>query len=346
LLLIYLVGTGALGWPLAVVLLVIFLVAFYYYLSTFFTRLNQIIFRVEEIAAGGLHKLDVIGHACELDQLASALNDLVVKIKSGAATSVSRHKALSQAKNDFVTVASHQLRTPLSIIKWYIDYVISGDAGELNAEQKKYLDQVYVSNERLIDLVNSLLDVSRIDLKTFSIDPESMNLTEKAQEMAEKNANEAKKKNIRIETEFGAMPVLNFDPRLIGIVFDNLLSNAIKYTPNDGFVKFVVKKADEKILIKVVDSGIGIPSEYKPKMFSKFFRSDESKKMDSQGTGLGLYIVKSIVEKAGGKIWYESPSLENVVNGQQTESHGTAFFISFPASGMKRREGKKKLGEA
>ncbi len=327
------------------------------FLITFFVsrrfskKLINLTFKVEEMAAGDLSRKLKVGNKDEIGQLTNALNELLSRLQTGVAIDVSKHRELSQAKTDFVTLASHQLRTPLSIIKWYIDFLIAGDAGEISPEQKKYLKEVYKSNERSIELVNALLDVSRIDLGTFSIEPEPTNLIERAESALIKFSPEIKAKNIKLEKHFDELPIINLDPRLTKIVFENIISNSIKYTPINGTVKLEIKKTDRDVLIKLSDSGCGIPREQQPKIFTKLFRADNVKRIESLGTGLGLYIAKAVIEKSGGKIWFQSPSLDLLLAERQKNidlpldkrNKGTTFFITIPLKGMKKKAGTKKL---
>lgn len=312
-------------------------------------RLIDLAFKVEELSAGNFLKDFKSKERDEIGQLANSLEDLKMKLKTGVAIDASKDKEIDKVKTDFVTIASHQLRTPLSIIKWYADFVIAGDAGELTKEQKHYLKEIYISNERLIELVNALLDVSRIDLGTFSIDPEPTNIISKANEAVKKFSREIKDKEIVIEKVFDKISNLNLDPRLIKMVFENLISNSVKYTPAKGKIRIVIKKTEKDVLIKVSDSGYGIPKEQQPKIFMKMFRADNARKIEAGGTGLGLYIVKAIIENSGGKMWFESPSLdlflekENKNANINKENMGTSFFVTIPLTGMKKRKGDKKL---
>ncbi|OGF26309.1 hypothetical protein A2303_03875 [Candidatus Falkowbacteria bacterium RIFOXYB2_FULL_47_14] len=312
-------------------------------------RLRSLTFEVEEMAAGNLSKRLPVDNKDEIGQLTSALNELLVRLQTGVAQDVTKHREIAQAKTDFVAIASHQLRTPLSIVKWYVDYVVSGDAGELNPEQTKYLREVYRSNERLIDLVNALLDVSRIDLGTFSIEPEPTDLIGRAESALKKFLPEIESKKINLEKEYDSLPEINLDPRLTKIVFENILSNAVKYTPENGTIRVAIKKTEHQALIKISDTGCGIPRSEQPKIFTKLFRAENAKKMESAGTGLGLYISKAVIEKSGGKIWFQSPSLELLLNKPNPsrpidqENKGTTFFITIPLRGMKKKVGIKKL---
>ncbi|MCU0678945.1 MAG: HAMP domain-containing histidine kinase [Planctomycetes bacterium] len=333
------------------VVYVVTFTAVYAMSRSFSKHINTLTFKVEEMAAGNLsRKLKSIGQD-EVGQLTNALNELLSRLKSGVAIDVSKHRELAQAKTDFIALASHQLRTPLSIIKWYVDFLICGDAGPLSQEQDRYLREVYRSNERLIELVNALLDVSRIDVGTFSIEPEPTDIIERAERALERYQAEFAAKKIKLEKIYDTLPPINLDPRLTKIVFENIISNAVKYTPEGGIIRLSVKKTESNVLIKISDSGCGIPREQQPQIFTKLFRADNVKKIESIGTGLGLYIVKAVIEKSGGKIWFESPSLELLLEKGQSKADipldkrnlGTTFFITIPLKGMKRRAGTKKL---
>lgn len=327
------------------------------FLSTFLIshrysrKIIDLTFKVEEMAAGNLSiKLKPAGKD-EIGQLINSINELMMRLQTGVAIDVSKHREIDQAKTDFVALASHQLRTPLSIIKWYVDFVLSGDAGQLSPDQERYLKEVYKSNERLIELVNALLDVSRIDLGTFAIEPEPTDIVQMARAALKRFEAEIKFKNLKIEKYFDHFPLINLDTRLTKIVFENIVSNAVKYTPDGEVIRFEIKKTDKDAFIKIMDSGCGIPREQQPKIFTKLFRADNVKKIESSGTGLGLYIVKAVIEKSGGKIWFESPCLELLLKekGQNSDlpldkrQRGTAFFITIPLKGMKKRAGTKKL---
>lgn len=335
------------------------LISFVYMISFVFTfivsrnfskSLIELAFKVQEMGAGNLSKRLVTTRKDEVGQLINSLNELMTRLQTGVAIDVSKRREIHRAKTDFVSLAAHQLRTPLSIVKWYSDYLLAGDAGRFNDEQLKYLNEIFHSNQRLIDLVNSLLDASRIDLGTFIIEPKPTDIIERSETALSKFYQEISKKKIKLDKQYDKFDLLNLDPRLIQIVFENLISNAAKYTPEGGRIRLVVKKTEKDIFIKVSDTGIGINREDQPKVFTKLFRSAEAKKIEADGSGLGLYIVKAIVEKSGGKIWFESPSLELLLEERQSAKRpidkrnlGTTFYITIPLKGMRPKTGTKKL---
>jgi len=182
-------------------------------------------------------------------------------------------------------------------------------------------------------LVNALLNVSRIDLGTFAIVPEPCDFVELSKSVLSELIPGIKTKKMEIEEVYDKnLPKINADPKLARIIFQNLLSNAVKYTPEKGKISVSIKKEDKDILITVKDTGYGIPKKDQPRTFEKLFRADNVRQKDPDGTGLGLYILKSILEQSGGKIWFESE-----------ENKGTAFYVTIPLSGMKAKEGSRGL---
>ncbi|MGE5327766.1 MAG: PAS domain S-box protein [Thiobacillus sp.] len=249
------------------------------------------------------------------------------------ARDITKEKQVDRAKTEFVSLASHQLRTPLSAINWYTEMLLDEDAGKINKEQREYLEQVYHGNQRMVDLVNALLNVSRLDLGTFTVEPEKINLADISKDVVkELEASFAKKNQVVKESYAHDLPKINADPRLTRIIFQNLLSNAMKYTRDSGKIEVSVEFDDDKFQIKVKDNGMGIPKSQQDKIFTKLFRADNVKATDTEGTGLGMYIVKSIIDEVGGKI--------NFVSEQDK---GTTFTICLPKSGMKSKKGSKKL---
>lgn len=246
---------------------------------------------------------------------------------------VTEERQVDKAKTEFVSLASHELRTPLSTINWYAEMLLSNDLGELNPKQKQYIKEAYQASQRMVDLVNALLNVSRLELGTFSIEPELVNVVKIAQTCVEELRPQITRKKIKfLEKYDSSLPLIKADPKLMSMVFQNLLSNAVKYTTSGGKVTFNIKKNDQNMLIEVADTGIGIPKYQQEKIFSKLFRADNVKRMDSSGTGLGLYIIKEIMDHSGGKVWFKS-----------SENKGSIFYLSLPLSGMNKKTGTRKL---
>ncbi|MDO8557837.1 MAG: ATP-binding protein [bacterium] len=255
---------------------------------------------------------------------------------------------LDKAKTEFVSLASHQLRTPLSTVNWYAEMLLAGDAGKINKEQKKYVEEIYNGNQRMVELVNALLNVSRIELGTFLIEPQPTNVAELARSVMDEQRPAIDEKKILLKPNLADnLPIIQIDPKLLRMVFQNLLSNAVKYTPEGGTVELDLRVDSDCIVIKVADTGYGIPKPQQDKIFTKLFRADNVRKKDTEGTGLGLYIVKSIIDHSGGKVWFESPARQSPDGSSRMaggeENPGTVFYVTLPISGMMKKVGTKSL---
>ncbi|MEI7451949.1 MAG: ATP-binding protein [Candidatus Falkowbacteria bacterium] len=245
----------------------------------------------------------------------------------GVERDITKAKQLENSKDEFVSLISHQLRTPLSAISLFTEMLISKQVGELNPEQIEYLDDIRSSNKRMIILVNSILNVSRLDMGTFVNKPKDVDLAALARNVIEEQKMIMQDKKIKFKENIADnIPMIKADPDQVRMVFQNLLSNATNYTPAGKKVDLSISlnEAEKNIVIVVKDEGIGIPSTDHDMVFNKLFRSNNAKLFFTDGNGLGLYIVKAIVERLGGKIWFES-----------TESIGTTFFINLPLSSGK-----------
>jgi len=233
-------------------------------------------------------------------------------------SSLARSRELEQAKTEFVGLASHQLRTPLTAVAWYAEMLLGKDFGTFNKKQEDYLREIYAGNQRMIDLVDDLLNTSRIDMGTLKVKLEPVNLTGMMEDTLKEFLPQTSQKRLHVERKYSrSLPAVKADPELSKIVFQNLISNAVKYNSPGGKISVEIKKRDSDILVRVADSGWGIPAGQQRKIFTKLFRADNVRKKDTEGTGLGLYVVRAIVKKSGGKIWFESK-----------EGKGTVFYIS------------------
>ncbi len=222
---------------------------------------------------------------------------------------------------DFVSLASHQLRTPLSAIKWNTELLLMQKQGKLTGKQLRYLHEIYRSNERAISLVNDLLDVSRIQEGEIHLEFRPTKVESVVEEIIDNFTTliKASKVSINFEIVNGPLPKIETDREKLKRIIINLLSNSIKYTPARGKIRITVEKDTNYVKITVVDSGIGIPKADQPKVFKKFFRSPNVIKLAPDGTGLGLFIAKSLVEAMGGKIGFRSQ-----------EGKGTSFHFILP----------------
>lgn len=238
---------------------------------------------------------------------------------------ITARREADRSKTEFVSIASHQLRTPLAVVNWYVEMLSRGEVGTVNEKQKKYLEQIQLASRRMVDLVNSLLSVSRIDLGIFDVEPEPTILAAVADSTLVDMDQQIKDKNIRIVKMYDpSVPQVNIDPALIRVIFQNLISNAVKYISKNGVVTIAIeKKGATDAMITVTDTGYGIPIGQQSRIFEKFFRADNAREKEPDGNGLGLYIVKSIMDRMRGKIWFESE-----------EGKGTTFYVTIPLSGM------------
>jgi signal transduction histidine kinase len=226
-----------------------------------------------------------------------------------------------QLKTDFVTLSSHQLRTPLSAIKWFTEILLQQKAGKLNKKQVDYLDEIHRSNERAIALVNDLLQVSRVEAGKLHLDLAKADLSSLLEEVIGANqlSLESNQLTYHFEIIRGPLPQVKIDKTKIKRVFQNLFSNAIKYSPRGGHIEIKLKRTENDVIFSVADLGLGIPIEQQERLFQKFFRGSNAAKIEPDGTGLGLFIAKSLIEAHKGKIWFES-----------TEGKGTTFYFSIP----------------
>lgn len=253
---------------------------------------------------------------------------------------VSKEYELDKAKTEFVSLASHQLRTPLSAINWYAELLLGGDAGKLPKDAEEYVREIYEGNQRMIELVNSLLDVSRLELGKLAYNPEPTNMTELARSLQKELETSIMSKDITFKSSIAkVLPTVEGDPKQLRMIIQNLLSNAIKYSPAHSNVELEMRpasareikeaglRATDSLFLRVTDAGYGIPKVQQSKIFSKLFRADNVRALDVEGTGLGLYIVKEVVSNMGGKVWFES-----------IESAGTTFYVILPFKPKKAKQ--------
>lgn len=235
---------------------------------------------------------------------------------------VTREKIIERMKTEFVSLAAHQLRTPLSGTKWALKMMLDGDLGQITADQKEFLEKTYKSNERMINLINDLLDVARIEEGRYLFNPILSQLESVVEFVLNSNKEEIKKKNIKLEFRKPSkfLPKVMLDVEKMRLVIQNFFDNAIKYTPAGGKIEVSLSVDNKEVEFSIRDSGVGIPEDQRPRVFSKFFRASNVIKMETDGSGLGLFISKNIIEAHGGKVWFESK-----------EGQGSTFYFILPA---------------
>jgi signal transduction histidine kinase len=234
---------------------------------------------------------------------------------------ITREKMVERIKTEFVSLAAHQLRTPLSAIKWTLKMLLDGDLGEITKEQRDFLGKTYQSNERMIALINDLLDITRIEEGRYLYKPVLADFESICQFVINSFKDEIKKKEIKFKFKKPEkkLPQVKVDVEKIRLTISNLLDNAIKYTPTGGKVTVSLRHVKKEIELSVKDTGVGIPKDQQGRVFTKFFRGANVMRMETEGSGLGLFITKNIIEAHGGKIWFESE-----------EGKGATFYFTLP----------------
>ena len=231
-------------------------------------------------------------------------------------------KALDETKDEFISMASHQLRTPLTSVKGYLSMVLEGDAGDVSEMQHKLLDQAFISSQRMVYLIADLLNVSRLRTGKFVIEPIASNLADLVEGELGQLIGTAKSHNLELTYNKPAnFPILMLDETKIRQVVMNFADNAIYYTPSGGHIKVEVEDKPKTVEFRVTDDGLGVPKAEQHHMFTKFYRAGNAKKARPDGTGLGLFMAKKVIAAQGGSIIFNS-----------VEGKGSTFGFSFDKS--------------
>jgi len=253
----------------------------------------------------------------ELEELTFRLEKVNVEL----ATAYKKLERLDKAKTEFLSIASHQLRTPLTAVKGYISMMIEKIYGKLPQKMEKPLKNIYDSNERLIKLVNGLLNISRIEAGKLEMDIKELSVEKMINDIIKELDRVVKEKNIylKLEETKESLPLISVDEEKIRQAITNIIDNAIKYTGKGG-VTIKIQVIDQKIQIIITDTGEGMSQDEISNLFVSFTRGKAGNKLWTEGAGLGLYIAKKFVEIHNGKVWAES----------QGKSHGSIFYIELP----------------
>lgn len=303
------------------VIVIVSLMILYVQIRAVVQPLKNMARAADQIRKGDWKRRVTVKSSDEIGRLGAAFNQMI-----------SRLNRIDKAKTEFVSIASHQLRSPLTTINWSTQSLLEGDAGKLTKKQRPYFENILNSSKVMNQLVGALLNVSRIELGAFAVLPKQVNLSSQIEEIIKELSPEGKKAKITIVTQFGLDAEIGLDPNLFRIMVHNYLTNAIKYSPAGSSVTLTTTKEKQHVVISVKDQGLGIPANATKKVFTKFFRADNVRAKDVEGNGLGLYIVKQIAKQVGGRVWFESKA-----------GRGSTFYLSLPLSGMKKRTGTKSL---
>ncbi|MBZ9578102.1 HAMP domain-containing histidine kinase [Patescibacteria group bacterium] len=226
----------------------------------------------------------------------------------------------SRMKSEFINIISHQLRSPLTNIKWTFELLTSKEMEVPSGKVEEYLNNVKENIARMVELIDDLLIVSKIEQGTFPVLKKEFSLESLIKEQVSRYKVFAEASHI--ELSFSSQKSLSevfTDPSLLKLVVENLIDNAVRYTKGRGKVKISIERREKNLFFKIKDSGAGIPKKEQRYIFRKFFRAENILKERTRGSGLGLYVCKSIIEKLGGKIWFESK-----------EGKGTTFYFTLP----------------
>lgn len=235
---------------------------------------------------------------------------------------ITRAHEIDQMKDEFISLVSHQLRTPLSAIRWFTQLLLKNNSENLTIEQHEFLTNIYESNLRMVDLVNNLLNVSRIESGKIIVNLKPCSL----QTLVSKilidltQSIEAKKHRVEVSIEKN-MPSIVTDPNIVSNIITNILTNAIKYSPENGSISIKIGLNGDTVEIEIADTGYGIAPEEQTHMFDKFFRGENIVKVETDGNGLGMYLVKKFVDELRGTIRFESAL-----------NKGTTFWVTLPVS--------------
>ncbi len=236
------------------------------------------------------------------------------------ARSIIASRELDQLKDDFLSVASHELRTPMTAVKSYIWLAINHKEGSLKEKQKYYLNRALDSTERLIDLVNGLLSISRIESGRLVLNMEKTDMMPLFEEALKELAPHINEKKIKIEIEKKNLATVLADAGRIKEVLLNLIDNALKFSPSSGLISISFEEKNDEVIFQVKDNGAGVQKEFLPHIFEKFnvVKSTYVIPHASRGSGLGLYICRLIVNLHGGRIWAQS----------EGENRGTTIYFT------------------
>lgn len=243
----------------------------------------------------------------EIENFAVTLQEKVAEATRKLRRTNEKLKELDEAKDDFVSMASHQLRTPLTSIKGYTSMVLEGDAGKINATQRKLLEQSYISSQRMVYLIADLLNVSRLKTGKFLIERSPVNLAAiVAEEIGQLTETAASRQLTLVYEQPESFPTILLDETKTRQVIMNFVDNAIYYTAAGGHIEVKLHETASSVELRVIDDGMGVPDGERPHLFTKFYRAGNARKARPDGTGLGLFMAKKVIMAEGGAIIFQS----------------------------------------
>lgn len=233
---------------------------------------------------------------------------------------ITKEYEIDKMKSDFISLASHQLRTPLSAIKTYSHMLIDGFMGPINHSQLKSLKTIISASNRMNETISTLLNITRIESGSVAVAKKPVTITELVDEISAEYKLAARDKDIKLKIikPKNKIKIIS-DVVVLKEIIGNLVSNAIKYTNSGGAVTIETKSKDMHVVVSVSDTGLGIPENSKDSVFTKFFRAENVVKQETSGTGLGLFLAKGLIKELGGEIWFDSE-----------ENKGSTFYVSLP----------------
>lgn len=255
----------------------------------------------------------------------------------GLERDITRERQIDTAKGEFISLASHQMRTPLTAINWYAEMLLNNGAGELSKKQEEFVGEIYVAAQRMNEIIKAFLHILRLETGSVVLSPSPTDLKAILGAILEEFKLNIAEKKVRIVEHYqDVLPLVSVDQDLVRVVLQNLISNAIKYSLENGTVTLSLeyvsvgsvaagkKVSDDALLVSVADTGIGISAEDRDRMFTKFFRTESAKKQDPNGNGLGLYMAKIMSDIIGGTLWFTSE-----------QGRGATFHLLLPTEARK-----------
>ncbi len=299
----------------------------------------QALFSCSLVATDGMIGALLLGMPIKHEDVSEYQNGLIERLTGAISIAVENHilyaelqaatqtlkvqnqklKELDESKDEFISMASHQLGTPLTAVKGYLSLIMDGSVGPITENEKKYIKKAFFSAQKMVYLITDLLNVSRLQTGRFVIENKPTDLATMVEQELEQVEDQAASKQISLTYHKPPnCPMLNLDETKIRQVVMNFLDNAVYYTPKGGKVVVELQITPQTVNYLVTDTGIGVPKEMQPNLFGKFYRAENARKVRPDGTGLGLFMAKKVIDAQGGAIIFGS-----------TEGQGSTFGFSF-----------------